>query len=125
MAETWIVALIAPAILTVLGWIINRMDKTAKLVATLQGEIDRLNEKVLKLEQANEGKDRVIAQERATIQEAYRCKTPSYKCPVLLKQAEFNNWNLYDKRTEEQQPREHTPEQDDIPGGDDRQGCVL
>ncbi len=118
--ETWIVALIAPAFLTILGWLTNKTDKTAKLVALLQAEVDRLSERVKDMDAEVIRNNRTIAQERATIQEAYKCKTPSYRCPVLIKQAELYNLILCDdQRNEEQQPGQHPAQQDAVPGA----GC--
>lgn len=119
MQETWIVALIAPAILTILGWLTNRMDKTAKLVGLLQGEIGRLDAKVRNLEARIEQKDKLLERKGLIIQEAFRCKTPSYRCPVLIKQSQFNDNEHEIKGVAQQQPGQHTPQSDEISGG----GC--
>lgn len=104
--EPWIIYVIAPIAIALVSWILGkngrRIDETAKVVSLLQDEISRLTLKVEKLEVKLEIKDSELDRKSVIIQEAFKCRTPSYKCPVLNKQSEFNyNYTDYDKRTEE------------------------
>ena len=53
------------------------------------------------------------------IQEAFRCKTPSLKCPVLIKLFEFNDQKEDEQRIKKLQSGEYPPECDPIQGGDE------
>ena len=57
----------------------------------LQDEIGRLTVKVEKLETKLETKEDALERKSIIIQEAFRCRISSMKCPVLLKQAEYNH----------------------------------
>ncbi|WP_298063677.1 hypothetical protein [uncultured Rikenella sp.] len=94
--ETWIIYVIAPIAVALVSWILGnnsrRIDETSKVVTLLQDEIGRLTVKVEKLETKLEAKDEVLERKSVIIQEAFRCRTPSMKCPVLIKQAELNHY---------------------------------
>lgn len=83
--ETWIIYVIAPIAIALVSWILGkngrRIDETSKLVALLQEEITRLTAKVEKLEAKVEIKEHESERKSGIIQEAFRCKTPSHKCP--------------------------------------------
>ena len=95
--ETWIIYVIAPVAVALVSWILGkngrRIDETSKLVTLLQDEIARLNIKVEKMEVKIELKDDALERKSVAIQEAFRCRTPSMKCPVLIKQAELNHYS--------------------------------
>ena len=99
--ETWIIYVIAPIAIALVSWILGkngrRIDETSKLVALLQ-ESERKS---------------------GIIQEAFRCKTPSHKCPVLIKLFEFNDQKEDEQRTKKLQPGEYPPECDQIQGRDE------
>ena len=92
--DTWITSVIAPIAVALVSWILGknsrRIDETSKIVALLQDEINRLTVKVEKLETKLETQDETLERKSMIIQEAFRCRTPSMKCPVLLKQAEMS-----------------------------------
>lgn len=94
--ETWIIYVIAPIAVALVSWILGknsrRIDETSKVVTLLQDEIGRLTVKVEKLETKLETKDEALERKSVIIQEAFRCRTPSMKCPVLIKQAELNHY---------------------------------
>lgn len=94
MDDAWITYVIAPIAVALVSWILGknsrRIDETSKIVTLLQDEIGRLTVKVEKLETKLEAKDDALEQKSRIIQEAFRCRTPSLKCPVLIKQAELN-----------------------------------
>ena len=94
MTDTWITSVIAPIAVALVSWILGknsrRIDETSKIVALLQDEINRLTVKVEKLETKLETQDETLERKSMIIQEAFRCRTPSMKCPVLLKQAEMS-----------------------------------
>lgn len=96
--ETWIIYVIAPIAVALVSWILGknsrRIDETSKVVTLLQDEIGRLTVKVEKLETKLETKDEALERKSVIIQEAFRCRTPSMKCPVLIKQAELNHYAL-------------------------------
>ena len=116
--ETWIIYVIAPIAIALVSWILGkngrRIDETSKLVALLQEEITRLTAKVEKLEAKVE-----IKEHESIIQEAFRCKTPSLKCPVLIKLFEFNDQKEDEQRIKKLQSGEYPPECDPIQGGDE------
>ena len=124
--DTWIIYVIAPIAVALVSWILGknsrRLDETSKLVGLLQDEITRLTLKVEKMEVKLESKEGESERKSVIIQEAFRCRTPSAKCPVLIKLFEFND---YDKRTNEQQPGEHTPQQNGLSGGDTGDGLGI
>lgn len=92
--DTWIIYVIAPIAVALVSWILGknsrRIDETAKIVTLLQDEIGRLTRKVEKLETKLEAKDDALEQKSRIIQEAFRCRTPSPDCPVLIRLAESN-----------------------------------
>lgn len=96
--ETWIIYVIAPIAVALVSWILGknsrRIDETSKVVTLLQDEIGRLTVKVEKLETKLEMKDEALERKSVIIQEAFRCRTPSMKCPVLIRQAELNHYSL-------------------------------
>ena len=72
------------------------LENTEKVVAIqseqitrLDGRVEKLEEKVGKLEIIIEHKDVEIARSRIIIRQAYNCATPPEQCPVLLKRAEL------------------------------------
>ena len=101
--ETWIIYVIAPVAVALVSWILGknsrRIDETSKVVALLQDEIARLNLKVEKLEAKEETKDALIEKKSIIIQEAFKCRVPSQKCPVLIKQGEINHYSLENENT--------------------------
>lgn len=121
--ETWIIYVFAPIAIALVSWILGkngrRIDETSKLVTLLQEEITRLTTKVARLEAKVEAKEGELERKSVIIQEAFRCKVPSAKCPVLQKLSEVNN--IYtvnnEQRTKEPQPGEHPPECDHLQGG--------
>lgn len=121
--ETWIIYVVAPIAVAVVSWMLGkngrRIDETSKLVALLQEEIARLTAKVAKLEDKVEVKDRESERKSGIIQEAFRCKTPSAKCPVLIKLFEFNDQKEDEQRTEKPQSGEYPPERNQVQRGDD------
>lgn len=121
--ETWIIYVVAPIAVAVVSWMLGkngrRIDETSKLVALLQEEIARLTAKVAKLEEKVEVKERESERKSAIIQEAFRCKTPSARCPVLLKLFEFNDQKEDEQRTEKSQSGEYPSERNQVQRGDD------
>jgi len=111
--ETWIIYVIAPIAIALVSWILGkngrRIDETSKLVALLQEEITRLTAKVEIKEHESERKSGII-------QEAFRCKTPSHKCPVLIKLFEFNDQKEDEQRIKKLQSGKYPPECDPIQG---------
>ena len=95
MMDTWIIYVIAPIAVALVSWILGknsrRIDETSKIVTLLQDEIGRLTVKVEKLETKLETKEDALERKSIIIQEAFRCRISSMKCPVLLKQAEYNH----------------------------------
>ena len=91
--DTWIIYVIAPIAVALASWILGknsrRIDESSKIVTHLQDEIGSLTVKVEKLETKLETKDDALEQKSRIIQEAFRCRTPSMKCPVLIRQAEL------------------------------------
>ncbi len=72
------------------------LENTEKVVAIqseqitrLDGRVEKLEEKVGKLEIIIEHKDVEIDRSRIIIRQAYKCATPPEQCPVLLKRAEL------------------------------------
>ena len=72
------------------------LENTEKVVAIqseqitrLDGRVEKLEEKVGKLEIIIEHKDVEIDRSRIVIRQAYNCETPPEHCPVLLKRAEL------------------------------------
>lgn len=120
--ETWIIYVVAPIAVAVVSWMLGkngrRIDETSKLVALLQEEIARLTAKVAKLEEKVEVKERDSERKSGIIQEAFRCKTPSAKCPVLQKLFETNDCKDHEQRIEKPQSGEYPPERDPLQGGD-------
>ncbi|WP_281671152.1 hypothetical protein [Rikenella microfusus] len=94
--DTWITYVIAPIAVALVSWILGknsrRIDETSKIVTLLQDEIGRLTVKVEKLETKLETKDEALERKSVIIQEAFRCRTPSAKCPVLIRQTEMNHY---------------------------------
>lgn len=119
--ETWIIYVIAPVAVALVSWMLGRngrrIDQTSQLVALLQEEIARLTAKVARLELKVEVKERESERKSGIIQEAFRCKTPSARCPVLLKLFETNQRDD-DKRTSQPQSGEYPPQCDPLPRGD-------
>lgn len=60
-------------------------------IGRLDLRVEKLEEKVDKLEIIIEDKDGEISRQRYTIRQAYKCTTPPDQCPVLLKRAELTN----------------------------------
>lgn len=93
--DTWIIYVIAPIAVALVSWVLGknsrRIDETSKIVTLLQDEIGRLTVKVEKLETKLETKEDALERKSIIIQEAFRCRISSMKCPVLLKQAEYNH----------------------------------
>lgn len=58
-------------------------------ITRLDGRVEKLEEKVGKLEIIIEHKDVEIDRSRIVIRQAYKCGTPPEHCPVLLKRAEL------------------------------------
>ena len=58
-------------------------------ITRLDGRVEKLEEKVGKLEIIIEHKDVEIDRSRIVIRQAYTCETPPEHCPVLLKRAEL------------------------------------
>lgn len=121
--ETWVIYIIAPIAIALVSWILGkngrRIDETAKIVGLLQDEISRLTLKVEKLEVKLEAKDGELERKSVIIQAAFECRTPSYKCPVLIKQSEFNYYPLRNEQgTEELQPGKYPPECNHVQGRD-------
>lgn len=116
--ETWVIYVVAPIAVAVVSWMLGkngrRIDETSKLVALLQEEIARLTAKVAKLEEKVEVKDRDLERKSGIIQEAFRCKTPSARCPVLLKLFETNDRIDNEQRTEKPQSGEYPSECDPL-----------
>lgn len=114
--ETWIIYVIAPIAIALVSWILGkngrRIDETSKLVTLLQEEIARLTAKVGQLEVKVEVKEHESERKSAIIQEAFRCRTPSAKCPVLLKLFETNDRRENEQRIEKLQSGEHPTECD-------------
>ena len=121
--ETWIIYVIAPIAIALVSWILGRngrrIDETSKLVALLQEEITRLTAKVEKLEAKVEIKEHESERKSGIIQEAFRCKTPSHKCPVLIKLFEFNNQQEDEQRIKKLQSGEYPSECDHLQGGNE------
>ena len=72
------------------------LENTEKVVAIqseqitrLDGRVEKLEEKVGKLEIIIEHKDVESDRSRIIIRQAYKCATPPEQCPVLLKRAEL------------------------------------
>lgn len=122
--DSWVINVIAPIALAVVTWLLGRngrrIDQTSKIVGLLQDEIGRLSKKVEKMEAKLEDKERELESKSMVIQEAFRCRTPSAKCPVLNKLFEVNSPNEQsdEQRFEELQSGEHPPQCNDLPGGD-------
>ncbi|WP_297628700.1 hypothetical protein [uncultured Rikenella sp.] len=123
--ETWIIYVIAPIAVALVSWILGkngrRIDETSKLVGMQQEELKRLDRKVERLEAKLEAKDDALDRKSTIIQAAFLCRTPSVKCPVLIKQNEFNQQKYNDvQRIEKPESGEYPPEHDDLQGGDDK-----
>lgn len=118
--EAWVIYVIAPIAIALVSWVLGkngrRIDETSKLVNLLQEEIEHLTAKVDKLEAKVEAKERESESKSVIIQEAFRCKTPSARCPVLNKLAEYNEH--YEQRIEKPQSGQYPPECDHLQGGD-------
>ena len=103
--ETWIIYVIAPIAIALVSWILGkngrRIDETSKLEAKV------------------EIKEHESERKSGIIQEAFHCKTPSHKCPVLIKLFEFNDQKEDEQRTKKLQPGEYPPECDPIQGRDE------
>ena len=103
--ETWIIYVIAPIAIALVSWILGkngrRIDETSKLVAKV------------------EIKEHESERKSGIIQEAFRCKTPSHKCPVLIKLFEFNDQKEDEQRIKKLQSGEYPPECDPIQGRDE------
>lgn len=122
--DSWITSVVAPIALAVVTWLLGRngrqIDQTSQIVKLLQNEIVRLNEKIDKVEAKLEDKERELETKSVVIQEAYRCQTPSAKCPVLNKLFECNSKKELsdEQRTEEPQPWKYTSQCDNVSGRD-------
>lgn len=120
--ETWVIYVIAPIAIALVSWVLGkngrRIDETSKLVTLLQEEITRLTTKVERLEAKVEAKDGELERKSVIIQEAFRCKVPSAKCPVLLKLSEVNNnYTIdYEQRIKEPKSGEYPEECDHVQG---------
>ena len=68
-------------------------------IGRLDLRVEKLEEKVDKLEIIIEDKDGEISRQRYTIRQAYKCSTPADQCPVLIKRAEIDQ-QLKDKKNE-------------------------
>lgn len=124
--DNWIIYVIGPVAVALVTWLIGRngrrIDETSKIVGLLQDEIGRLAQKVEQLESKLQTKEIESERKSMIIQEAFKCRTPYYKCPVLIKQNFFNQQKYNnEQRIEEPQPREYSSEQDDLHGGGDEQ----
>lgn len=69
-------------------------------IGRLDHRVEKLEEKVDKLEIIIEDKDGEIGRQRYTIRQAYKCSTPPDQCPVLIKRAEIDQ-QLKDKKDEQ------------------------
>ena len=69
-------------------------------IGRLDLRVEKLEEKVDKLEIIIEDKDGEIGRQRYTIRQAYKCSTPPDQCPVLLKRAELDK-QMKDKTSTE------------------------
>lgn len=122
--ESWMINIVAPIALAVVTWFLGRngrrIDQTSKIVDLLQAEISRLSLKVESMEVKLEAKERELEAKSMVIQEAYRCQTPSAKCPVLNKLFECNSKKELsdEQRTEEPQPWKYTSQCDNVSGRD-------
>ena len=74
------------------------LENTDKVIAIqseqitrLDGRVEKLEEKVDKVEIIIEEKDVQLECDRIVIRQAYKCPTPPEQCPVLLKRAEMDN----------------------------------
>lgn len=123
--ETWVIYVVGPLAVAVVSWMLGkngrRIDETSKLVGLLQEEIARLTAKVARLEEKLEVKERESERKSGIIQEAFRCKIPSAKCPVLLKLFETDLSHEDEQRNKQPQPGEYPPEYGRLQGGDG--GC--
>lgn len=70
-------------------------------IGRLDHRVEKLEEKVDKLEVIIEDKDGEINRHRYTIRQAYKCSTPPDQCPVLIKRAEIDQ-QLKDKQDDKQ-----------------------
>lgn len=68
-------------------------------IGRLDLRVEKLEEKVDKLEIIIEDKDGEIGRQRYTIRQAYKCTMPPDQCPVLIKRAEIDK-QLKDKQNE-------------------------
>ena len=68
-------------------------------IGRLDLRVEKLEEKVDKLEIIIEDKDGEINRKQAIIRQAYKCSTPADQCPVLQKRAEIEK-NLKQKKDE-------------------------
>ena len=100
-------------------YVSHRLEELRRQYVELQEEITRLTAKVEKLEAKVEIKEHESERKSGIIQEAFRCKTPSHKCPVLIKLFEFNDQKEDEQRTKKLQPGEYPPECDQIQGRDE------
>nr|DAS16098.1 MAG TPA: shock protein B [Caudoviricetes sp.] len=69
-------------------------------IGRLDHRVEKLEEKVDKLEVIIEDKDGEIGRQRYMIRQAYKCSTPPDQCPVLLKRAEIDK-KLKDQNNEQ------------------------
>lgn len=121
--DTWVIYVIAPIAVALVSWMLGRngrrIDETAKVVSLLQDEIGRLTRKVDVLEIKLEAKEDESERKSMIIQEAFKCRTPSYKCPVLTLQNRYNQEKSnYVKRIEEPESGEYPSKPDPVQGGD-------
>jgi len=68
-------------------------------IGRLDIRVEKLEEKVDKLEIIIEDKDGEIGRQRHTIRQAYKCSVPPDQCPVLIARAETDK-QLKDKKNE-------------------------
>ncbi|MCH5332081.1 MAG: hypothetical protein J1E33_06740 [Alistipes sp.] len=62
----------------------------AEQITRLDGRVEKLEEKVSKLEIIIEEKDVQLECDRIIIRQAYKCPTPPEECPVLAKRRELD-----------------------------------
>lgn len=73
-------------------------------IGRLDLRVEKLEEKVDKLEIIIEDKDGEINRKQTIIRQAYKCSTPADQCPVLIKRAEIEK-KLKDKQNEQRTPQ--------------------
>lgn len=96
------------------------LDNTDKIIqmqtahiGRLDLRVEKLEEKVDKLEVIIEDKDGEISRQRYTIRQAYKCATPPEQCPVLIKRAEQDK-QLKDQNNEQRIKKQKSGQHPDI-----------